>query len=111
MSDRPRSGMLRKLEADHLKASLNENPYQTQIQLAGQFGADQAIVLRRIHEMGKIQLGKCVPHELLLNNIIRWLSTRVSLLSRQCRKIFCGKLLLATKNRLCVIILNADICW
>jgi DeoR/GlpR family transcriptional regulator of sugar metabolism len=72
-----------------LEALLNEKPSQTQVELAEQFGVDQATISRRLHEKGKIlKLGKWVPHETSQNSIIRWLSTRISLLSRQRIKDF-----------------------
>jgi hypothetical protein len=110
MSDHPRSGTPQKLEANNLEALLNENPSQAQEELAEQLEVDQATVSRRLHKMGKIQkLGKWVPHELSQNSIIRRLNTCVSLLSRQRKKVFCGKLLLAMKSGLCMTILNANI--
>uniref|UniRef100_A0A1I7X9Q7 Nuclear receptor domain-containing protein n=1 Tax=Heterorhabditis bacteriophora TaxID=37862 RepID=A0A1I7X9Q7_HETBA len=55
VSDRQRSGTPRTTKTDALKSLLDENPPQKQGKLVERLRVDQAIVSRRLHEMGKIQ--------------------------------------------------------
>uniref|UniRef100_A0A1I7XL47 HTH_48 domain-containing protein n=1 Tax=Heterorhabditis bacteriophora TaxID=37862 RepID=A0A1I7XL47_HETBA len=93
VNDRQRSGKPRTAKSDALKSLLDENPSQTQEELAEQLGVDKTTVSRRLHEMGKIRkLGKWVPYELSENSIGRRLNICISLLSRQRKKNFLWKI-------------------
>uniref|UniRef100_A0A1I7XSV3 HTH_48 domain-containing protein n=1 Tax=Heterorhabditis bacteriophora TaxID=37862 RepID=A0A1I7XSV3_HETBA len=63
VNDRQLPGTPRTAKTDALKSLLDENPLQTQEELAEQLGVDKATVSRRLHEMGKLRkLGKCTEH-------------------------------------------------
>lgn len=109
MNDRPRSGTPRKFGGRQFENVVEWKPISNTNRTV-RSSTDQATVSRRLRETGKIQkLGKWMPYELSRNNIIRRLSTCVSLLSRHRKKRFFCYLLLAMKNGLCMIILNVDI--
>uniref|UniRef100_A0A1I7XS11 HTH_48 domain-containing protein n=1 Tax=Heterorhabditis bacteriophora TaxID=37862 RepID=A0A1I7XS11_HETBA len=93
VNDRQLPGTPRTAKTDALKSLLDENPLQTQEELAEQLGVDKATVSRRLHEMGKLRkLGKWVPYELSENTIGRRLNICISLLARQRKKNFLWKI-------------------
>lgn len=72
---------------------LNENPCQTQEELAQQFGVTHQAISLRLHAMGKIQKeGKSVPHELTDDNKKRRVDICMNLLSRCKKKYFLHKI-------------------
>uniref|UniRef100_A0A1I7XB13 ABC transporter domain-containing protein n=1 Tax=Heterorhabditis bacteriophora TaxID=37862 RepID=A0A1I7XB13_HETBA len=110
VSDRQRSGTPRTTKADALKSLLDENPSQTQEELAEQLGVGKATVSRRLHEMGKIRkLGRWAPHELSEDSIGAGSTYASRCLPDNARRTFCGKLSLVTKYGLCTTILNTHI--
>uniref|UniRef100_A0A1I7XPH6 HTH_48 domain-containing protein n=1 Tax=Heterorhabditis bacteriophora TaxID=37862 RepID=A0A1I7XPH6_HETBA len=93
-----------------LEALLDENPSETQEELAEQLGVDKATVSRRLHEMGKIrELEKWVPHELSEDSIGASSTYASRCLPGNARRTFCGKLLLVRENILCTTIPNTHI--
>uniref|UniRef100_A0A1I7X9Y5 HTH_48 domain-containing protein n=1 Tax=Heterorhabditis bacteriophora TaxID=37862 RepID=A0A1I7X9Y5_HETBA len=92
-NDRQRSGTPPMVKTDALKSLLDENPSQTQKELAKQLGVDKATVSRRLHELGKIRkFGKWVPHDLSHDSIGIRPDTCISLLARQRKKNFLWKI-------------------
>lgn len=55
LDDRERSGAPRKTTNNELQILLDENPCQTQSELAAQLGITHQNVSQHLHEMGKIQ--------------------------------------------------------
>lgn len=65
IKDKERPGQPKKFEYDELKAFLDEDPYQTQDELAKSLGVDRSTVGKRLKALGFIQKkGNRVPHEL-----------------------------------------------
>lgn len=65
LKDKERPGQPKKFGDAELQALLDENPCQTQEELAVQLNVSRATVSNRLHAMGKIRkLGKWVPHQL-----------------------------------------------
>ncbi|XP_055309127.1 centrosomal protein of 290 kDa-like [Sitodiplosis mosellana] len=65
MKDKERSGRPEAIEDVDLQALLDEDPTQTQKELALQLNVGQTTIFRHLHAMGKIRkLGKWVPHQL-----------------------------------------------
>lgn len=65
VKDSARSGRPQKCEDKELQALLDDDPTQTQQQLAIALNVSQETISRRLRSMGKIhKLGKWVPHEL-----------------------------------------------
>uniref|UniRef100_A0A1I7X9Z9 HTH_48 domain-containing protein n=1 Tax=Heterorhabditis bacteriophora TaxID=37862 RepID=A0A1I7X9Z9_HETBA len=93
VNDRQRSGTPPMVKTDALKSLLDENPSQTQEELAKQLGVDKATVSRRLHELGEIRkFGKWVPHDLSHDSIGIRPDTCISLLTRQRKKNFLWKI-------------------
>jgi len=93
LNDQERSGRPEELETDALQALLDEDPRQSTRDLAELLKVDQATVVRRLHEMGKIQkAGKWVPHKLSENDILQRFNVCVSLAAKQQRKDFLWKI-------------------
>ena len=66
--DKPRCGQPKKFEDKELEALLNEDPTQTQEELANTLGVTQQAVSVRLKSMGMIQKqGNWVPYELKSN--------------------------------------------
>lgn len=84
LGDDERSGAPRKVRLDEeIQSLLDENPAQTQKELAVQLGVSQQAISVRLHAMGKIQKeGKWVPHELTEENKNRRVDICLHLLSR-----------------------------
>lgn len=65
VSDKERPGQPKKFEDCELQELLDEDPCQTQKQLAERLKVTQAAISKRLHTMGKIlKAGKWVPHNL-----------------------------------------------
>ncbi len=70
VEDRERPGQQKKFEDAQLEALLDEDPCQTQKELAMALNVNQATISRHLHAMGKIRkLGKWVPHQLNENQL------------------------------------------
>lgn len=68
--DKERPGQPKKFEDEDLEELLDEDPCQTQKELAMGLNVDRATVSRRLRAMGKIRkLGKWVPHQLSENQL------------------------------------------
>ena len=107
LEDEQRPGRPQELETEGLPALLDEDLRLSTRELAAQLNVDHSTVLRRLHDMDKInKVGKWVPHKLSEININQRLSTCISLLARYKKKrAFYGKLLLVMKNGFIMIIL------
>lgn len=89
VNDEPREGRPKKLINEELTALLDENPAQTQEQLAAQLDVDQATVSRHLKELGKIlKAGKWVPHVLSQQNKNQRLNLCTVLLEEHKKKPF-----------------------
>ena len=65
VEDKERSGQPKKFEDEELEALLDEDPCQTQQELAESLGVDRSTVGKRLKTMGMIQKqGTWVPYEL-----------------------------------------------
>lgn len=94
LQDDPRPGVPKKFEDEELQALLDENPCQTEKELAEHLEVTQQAISVRLHAMGKIQKeGKWVPHELTEENKNRRLDICMNLLSRYKRKNFLHKII------------------
>lgn len=93
LNDHERSSRPQALETNDLQVLLDEDPRQTTRELAVQLNVDHSTVLRRLHDMGKInKVGKWVPHKLTEINLIQRLNTCVSLLAKYKKKDFLWKI-------------------
>lgn len=94
LEDDPRPGPEKQFEDEELQALLDENPCQTQKELAEQLEVTQVAISNRLHALGKIQKeGKWVPHELSEENKNRRVDICLNLLSRYKRKNFLHKII------------------
>ena len=94
LDDEQRSGRPQELVSDELVALLEEDPRQSTVELAKQLLVNQSTVLRRLHDLGKIQkVGKWVPHKLSDRNIIQRLNTCISHLAKFNKKDFLWKII------------------
>ena len=83
------SGRLKVYEEAELEALLDQDSYQTQVELARTLGATQKAILHRLKSLGMIQKqGNWVPNELTPRNVERRFSTREMLLFRHKRNGF-----------------------
>lgn len=93
LSDKEHTGRKPQMEPDELQALLDEDACQSTRELAEKLGVSQPTVVRRLHDMGKIQKsGRWVPHTLSEVNINQRLTTCISLLARYRKKNFFWKL-------------------
>ena len=92
LEDEQRPGRPQELETGGLQALLDEDQRQSTRERAAQMNVDHSTVLRRLHDMDKInKVGKWVPHKLSEININQRLSTCISLLARYKKKGFLWK--------------------
>ncbi|CAK9829793.1 Mariner Mos1 transposase [Anthophora retusa] len=64
-NDAERSGTLKKVEDEELEQLLNEDPCQTQQELAEELGVTQQAISVRLKKLGRVQkVGRWVPHVL-----------------------------------------------
>ena len=72
MEDKERSGRPRAFEDEELQALVDEDPYQTQKQLAEALNCAQSVISDRLKALGKVyKEGKWVPYELKPRDIER----------------------------------------
>lgn len=89
LEDNPHPGAEIKFEDEELQSLLDEDPCQTQTELAEQLGVSQKAISDRLHAMGKINKdGKWVPRELTEENKNRRVDICMNLFSRYKRKNF-----------------------
>lgn len=89
VEDKERSGAPKKFEDEELEALLDEDPCQTQNELAESLGVDHTTVAKRLKALGMIQKqGHWVPYELKPRDVERRFFTCEQLLQRQKRKGF-----------------------
>ena len=70
VDDRPREGRPKTFEDAELEALLDENPCQTQEELASALGVTHPAISKRLHALGMIQKqGTLVPYDLKLRNV------------------------------------------
>lgn len=89
LEDEERPGQPKKFEDAELEAILDEDPCQTQEELADALGVDHSTVSKRLKAMGMIsKQGNWVPYELKPRDVERRFLTCELLLARQKRKGF-----------------------
>ncbi len=89
VDDRPREGRPKTFEDAELEALLNEDPCQTQEELASVLGVTRQSISKRLHALGMIQKqGTWVPYELKPRDVERRFFACEQLLQRQKRKGF-----------------------
>lgn len=89
VEEKERTGRPKTFEDQELEGLLDEDPCQTQEELAKSLGVDQTTISRRLKALGMIQKqGNWVPHELKPRDIERRFFTCEQLLQRQNRKGF-----------------------
>jgi len=87
--DKERPGQPKKFEDKDLEALLDEDPCQTQEELAESLNVDQATISRRLKALGMIQKqGNWVPYELKPRDVGRRLAASEMLLARYKGKSF-----------------------
>jgi arginine repressor len=83
---------------DELNTLLNEDPGQTEWDLAMQLGVNQSTISRRLKELGYVpKEGKYVPHVLTQYNMLQRSTIAASLYSRQRKKSFLHKIVTGDK--------------
>jgi len=93
LEDEERSGRPQELQSDELEALLDEDPRQSTRELALRLNVDQSTIVRRLHDLGKInKSGKWVPHKLTETNVIQRLNTCISLMAKFKKKDFLWKI-------------------
>ncbi len=94
LEDETRPGAEKKFEDEELQSLLDENPCQTQTELAEQLGVTHQAISVRLHALGKIHKeGKWVPHDLSEENKNRRVDICLNLLSRYKKKNFLHKII------------------
>lgn len=89
LEDEERPGAPPKFEDEELEAKLDEDPSQTQKELAKTLGVTQQAISHRLKEMGMIRkIGNWVPYDLKPRDVERRFFTCEQLLQRQKRKGF-----------------------
>ena len=89
VQDRERSGAPKKFEDEELETLLDEDPCQTQSEVAKSLGVDRTTVSKRLTALGMIQKeGSWVPYDLKPRDVERRLFACEQLLQRQKRKGF-----------------------
>lgn len=94
LEDQERPGQPKKFEHEELAALLDEDPCQTQEELAKSLGVEQTTISKRLKAMGMIQkMSHWVPHELKERDIERRKTVCELLLQRQKRKGFLHRII------------------
>jgi len=94
VSDKERSGTPKKFEDEELETLLDEDPCQTEEELAKTLNVDRSTVGKRLHKIGMVQkLGNWVPHELKERDIERRKTMCELLLERHKRKGFLHRII------------------
>ncbi|EFN78922.1 Histone-lysine N-methyltransferase SETMAR, partial [Harpegnathos saltator] len=94
VEDKERSGRLRVFEDEELETLVDENPCQTQKQLAKALNCAQSVISDRLKALGKVNKeGKWVPYELKPRDIERRKTICEILLTRQQRKEFLHRII------------------
>lgn len=94
LSDAQHPGQSKRFADEDLEILLDENPAQTQKELAIQLGITQQAVSLRLQQLGRIQKAcRWVPHHLTPENKKRRYDTAVSLLTRFKKKDFLHKII------------------
>jgi histone-lysine N-methyltransferase SETMAR len=89
VEDKQREGAPQKLQDAELEALLEDDPCQTERELAEQLNVDRSTVGKRLHALGLVRkLGNWIPHELKERDIERRKTICELLLQRQQRKGF-----------------------
>ena len=89
LADDEHPGAAKKFEDEELQALLDEDPTQSQQQLAQSLNVTREAICQRLKAMGKIQkYGKCVPHPLNDSQMENRKTIREMLLQRFKRKSF-----------------------
>ena len=89
MEDKEREGAPKKFKDEELEALLDEDPCQTEKELATALNVTQQCISQRLHKMGMVQKqGIWLPHELKERDIERRKTMCEMLLQRQKRKSF-----------------------
>ena len=89
LNDKERTGRPNEMSSDDLEALLKEDSTQSSVELARRLHVNQSTIIRRLHQLGKIQKeGKWVPHDLSEKNLTSRLTTCLSLLNRHKQKSF-----------------------
>ncbi|CAK9812396.1 Mariner Mos1 transposase [Anthophora quadrimaculata] len=89
IQDRERSGAPKKFEDEEFETLLDEDPCQTQSEVAKSLGVDRTTVSKRLTALGMIQKeGSWVPYDLKPRDVERRLFACEQLLQRQKRKGF-----------------------
>lgn len=89
VDDRSREGRPKTFEDAELEALLDEDPCQTQNELASALGVTRQAISKRLHALGMIQKqGTWVPYDLKPRNVERRFFACEQLLQRQKRKGF-----------------------
>lgn len=89
LNDEPREGRPKTMDNAQLEALLEENPAQTEQELAFQLGVSQMTISRHLHDLGKVlKAGKWVPHMLTEDNKYHRLTICNSLALRMKKKSF-----------------------
>ena len=89
VDDRPREGRPKTFEDAELEALLDEDPCQTQDELASELGVTRQVISKRLHALGIIQKqGTWVPYDLRSRDVERRYFACEQLLQRQKMKGF-----------------------
>ena len=99
LQDRERSGTSKKFRDKELETLLDEDPCQTQSDIAKLLGVDRTTVSKRLSALGMIQKeGSWVPYELKPRDIERRIVTCEQLLQRQKRKGFLHRIVIGDEK-------------
>lgn len=99
VEDKEREGAPKKFEDAELEALLDEDPCQTETQLAMALSVTQQCISQRLHAMGMVQKqGNWLPHELRERDIVNRLTVCEMLLQRQKRKSFLHRIVTADEK-------------
>lgn len=92
--DKERPGQPKKFEDEELETLLDEDPCQTQDEIAETLGVDRTTVAKRLKALGMVQKqGNWVPHELKPRDVERRFLMSEMLLQRHKRKRFLHRII------------------